>query len=58
LAWVAPACAWLAAKRRLCAGELISAPENLHNDGSCIVEAPNGDLLVGWFNEAWIRQGD
>jgi hypothetical protein len=38
-------------------GELISATENLHNDGSCIV-APNGDLLVGWFNEAWIRRGD
>ena len=31
-------------------GELIMAPENLHNHGSCIVEASNGDLLVCWFN--------
>ena len=27
-------------------GELIFPREHWHNDGSCIVERPNGDMLV------------
>ncbi len=30
-------------------GELIFPLEPVHNHGSCIVECPNGDLLVSWF---------
>lgn len=30
-------------------GELIFPLEPVHNHGSCIVECPNGDLLVCWF---------
>ena len=29
---------------------LIFPLEHLHNHGSCIVECPNGDLLVCWYN--------
>jgi hypothetical protein len=39
-------------------GEFIMPPENLHNHGSCIVEAPNGDLLVCWFNGSGERTAD
>ncbi len=38
--------------------ELIMAPENLHNHGSCIIEAPNGDLFVCWFNGSGERTAD
>ena len=39
-------------------GELIMPPETLHNHGSCIVEAPNGDLIVCWFNGSGERTAD
>lgn len=39
-------------------GEFIMQPENLHNHGSSIVEAPNGDLIVCWFNGSGERTAD
>jgi len=38
--------------------ELIFAPEHWHNHGSCIVEAPNGDLIVCWFHGSGERKAD
>ncbi|MGV3774839.1 MAG: sialidase family protein [Verrucomicrobiales bacterium] len=32
--------------------------EQLHNHGSCIVEAPNGDLIICWFNGSGERTAD
>lgn len=39
-------------------GELIFPPESLHNHGSCIVECPNGDLLVCWYRGSGERRAD
>ncbi|HVR37332.1 MAG TPA: exo-alpha-sialidase [Methylomirabilota bacterium] len=39
-------------------GELIFPPEHWHNHGSCIVEAPNGDLIVCWFHGSGERTAD
>jgi predicted neuraminidase len=39
-------------------GELIFPPETWHNHASCIVEAPNGDLLVCWFHGSGERTAD
>jgi predicted neuraminidase len=33
-------------------------PERWHNHGSCIVELPNGDLLVCWYNGSGERTAD
>ncbi len=38
--------------------ELLSAPEHLHNHGSCVVETGDGDLLACWFNGSGERQAD
>lgn len=38
--------------------ELIFPLEKWHNHASCIVEAPNGDLLVAWYNGSGERQAD
>ncbi len=38
--------------------ELIFPPEHWHNHGSCIVECPNGDLLVCWFHGSGERRAD
>jgi predicted neuraminidase len=38
--------------------ELIFPPEALHNHGSCIVECPNGDLLVCWYRGSGERRAD
>ncbi|MDA7500163.1 exo-alpha-sialidase, partial [bacterium] len=32
--------------------------ESWHNHGSCIVEAPNGDLIVCWFHGSGERKAD
>jgi len=37
---------------------LIFSPEHWHNHASCIVEAPNGDLLVCWFHGSGERTAD
>jgi predicted neuraminidase len=39
-------------------GELIFALEDWHNHGSCIVECPNGDMLVCWFHGSGERKSD
>ncbi len=33
-------------------------PEKWHNHASCIVETPQGDLLVGWFHGSGERKAD
>ncbi|MEQ2009734.1 MAG: exo-alpha-sialidase, partial [Limisphaerales bacterium] len=38
--------------------ELIFPLEHWHNHGSCIVEAPNGDLIVCWFHGSGERKED
>ena len=38
--------------------EIIFPLEVLHNHASCVVEAPNGDLLVCWFNGSGERTAD
>jgi len=38
--------------------ELIFPLESWHNHGSCIVECPNGDLLVCWFHGSGERKAD
>ena len=38
--------------------ELIFPMEHWHNHGSCIVECPNGDLLVCWFHGSGERKED
>jgi len=38
--------------------ELIFPLEHWHNHSSCIVEAPNGDLLVCWFHGSGERTAD
>ncbi len=39
-------------------GELIFPLEAWHNHGSCLVECPNGDLLVCWFHGSGERRSD
>ena len=38
--------------------ELIFPLESWHNHGSCIVQAPNGDLIVCWFHGSGERKSD
>ena len=38
--------------------EVIFHPESLHNHASCIVECPNGDLLVCWYHGSGERTAD
>lgn len=38
--------------------ELIFPLESWHNHGSCVVECPNGDLIVCWFHGSGERQED
>ena len=39
-------------------GELIFPLEDWHNHGSCIIECPNGDMLVCWFHGSGERKAD
>ena len=39
-------------------GELLFPVETWHNHASCIVEAPNGDLIVCWFHGSGERNSD
>ena len=45
-------------EKPFCDSELIFPLEHWHNHGSCIVEAPNGDLLVCWFHGSGERTAD
>ena len=47
-----------AAETPFLTGELIFPLEHWHNHGSCIVEAPNGDLIVCWFHGSGERTAD
>ncbi|MBI5801299.1 MAG: exo-alpha-sialidase [Verrucomicrobia bacterium] len=47
-----------AAERPFHTAELIFPLEHWHNHGSCIVEAPNGDLIVCWFHGSGERKED
>jgi len=38
--------------------EVIFPPQHLHTHGSCIVECPNGDLLVCWYRGSGERRAD
>jgi predicted neuraminidase len=38
--------------------ELIFPPEHRHNHASCILECPNGDLLVCWYNGSGEKEAD
>jgi len=39
-------------------GEFLFPPEHWHNHGSCVVEAPNGDLMACWFHGSGERTAD
>ncbi len=39
-------------------GELIFPLEHWHNHASCVVEAPNGDLVACWFHGSGERTAD
>src|SRR5688572_6467993 len=39
-------------------GEFLFLKETWHNHASCIVEAPNGDLIVCWFHGSGERTAD
>lgn len=61
-------CAWLAGVASIMSSaqtekpfhtsELLFPLEHWHNHSSCIVEAPNGDLVVCWFHGSGERQAD
>src|SRR5712664_2353152 len=46
------------AEKPLYEAELIFPLEHWHNHASCIVETPNGDLLVCWFHGSGERTAD
>lgn len=47
-----------AADKAFLTAEFIFPPETWHNHASCIVEAPNGDLIVCWFHGSGERTAD
>lgn len=48
----------LGSERPFHRSELLFPLEHWHNHGSCIVEAPNGDLILCWFHGSGERQAD
>jgi predicted neuraminidase len=48
----------VAAEQPFLATELIFPLEHWHNHGSCVVEAPNGDLFAAWFHGSGERTAD
>jgi predicted neuraminidase len=46
------------AERPFLKSELLFPLEHWHNHGSCIVECPNGDLLVCWYHGSGERTAD
>ena len=51
-------CAVANAQTPIHSGELIFPLEKWHNHGSCVVECPNGDILVCWFHGSGERNAD
>ena len=47
-----------AAEKPFFTSELIFPLEHWHNHGSCLVEAPNGDIIVCWFHGSGERTAD
>jgi predicted neuraminidase len=47
-----------AAQKGFLKGEFIFPKETWHNHASCIVEAPNGDLIACWFHGSGERTAD
>lgn len=58
LSTLVPALPAKPAEAALYESELIFPLETWHNHASCIVEAPNGDLLVCWFHGSGERTAD
>jgi predicted neuraminidase len=64
LLWLAPQLSLVAASHHansdcpFLKSELIFPLEHLHNHGSCIVQCPNGDLLVCWYRGSGERWAD
>jgi predicted neuraminidase len=52
-AWAAPL-----PEEAFLTSELIFPLEHWHNHGSCVVEAPNGDLIACWFHGSGERTAD
>src|SRR5262249_38802685 len=50
--------ALLAGEKPVFEAELVFPLETWHNHASCIIEAPNGDLLVCWFHGSGERTAD
>lgn len=46
------------AEKPFLTSELLFPLEHWHNHGSCLVEAPNGDLIVCWFHGSGERTAD
>lgn len=46
------------ASEGMMSSELIFPLERWHNHGSCVVECPNGDMLVCWFHGSGERRSD
>lgn len=57
IAFAAPTGAICFAQSKL-VSEQVFPLESWHNHGSCIVECPNGDLLVCWFHGSGERKSD
>lgn len=60
LGWFCFACCFQggSAEKPFLQSELLFPLEHWHNHASCIVEAPNGDLLVCWFHGSGERKAD
>ena len=52
------ACAAATSAQPFHKAQLLFPLEHWHNHGSCVVECPNGDLLVCWFNGSGERTAD
>lgn len=58
LTWIFAAGLSLRAEEPFLESEFIFQPEHWHAHASCIVEAPNGDLLACWFQGSGERKSD
>lgn len=58
MGWLLVGAGWLAAGAPEHHAELIFPLDPLHNHSSCIVQCPNGDLLVCWYRGSGERRAD